>query len=170
MSLNSCLVRKEEGHRDFADPGFQQRERQFGWCQLGDEPPAQSESEALQVKPAIGGFIKLDYGIVKALGLNPAIFLGRLDYLLEISKGKRKHEQYGRTWVWNSYQQFKSDHFPFWSTKTIERIVQQLENSGIVLSRQWRSSNRTKLYSIDYDALRAVVSECQDLSNNDSLS
>ena len=105
---------------------------------LMDEPP-------LQVLPSLAVLV----------GLNEAIVLQQLHYW--IAKSENVHD--GRTWVYNSYEQWQAQ-FPFWHVNTIQRAFGSLEKQGIVLSRRLEASgwNQRKWYTIDYDALGVLAS------------
>ncbi len=106
---------------------------------LINEPP-------LQVLPSLANQI----------GLNEAIFLQQLHYWLGRSKNKRE----GRKWVYNTYDEWQAENFPFWSTVTIKRIALKLESTGLIISRSDLNRmkyDRTKWYTIDYDALNKLT-------------
>jgi DNA-binding PadR family transcriptional regulator len=90
--------------------------------------------------------------LAKAVGVNEAIFLQQLYYLLNPDFNKNIID--GRTWVYNTLEQW-GEKFNFWSHRTIERIIKSLEESGLLLSRYLSCDkrNRTKYYSIDDDVL-----------------
>ena len=84
--------------------------------------------------------------LAKAIGLNEAIFIQQLHYWSLKSKDG---------WVYNTYEQWQ-EQFPFWSTRTIQRIVRNLEETGLLISRQDNDYDRKKYYQIDYDKLDEV--------------
>ena len=90
--------------------------------------------------------IQLIPSLAKAIGLNEAIFIQQLHYWSLKSKDG---------WVYNTYEQWQ-EQFPFWSTRTIQRIVRNLEESGLLISRQDNDFDRKKYYQIDYDKLDEV--------------
>lgn len=49
--------------------------------------------------------------------LNQAIVLNQLNYWLEINKAANKHFIEGKYWVYNSYNEWKNNNFPYWSEK-----------------------------------------------------
>jgi hypothetical protein len=67
------------------------------------------------------------------------------------------HERDGRRWVYNSYPQWH-EQFPFWGINTIRRTIETLEKHGLLLTGNYNTSaiDRTKWYSIDYDAVDAL--------------
>lgn len=87
------------------------------------------------------------------IGLNEAIVVQQLNYWIEnpecgITDGDRR-------WIYNTYAQWATN-FPFWSDKTIRRILIDLQEQGIIMATDRFNkdrSDRTKWYSIDYDAL-----------------
>ncbi len=90
-------------------------------------------------------------GLAVLIGLNEAIVLQQLHYWL----GKSKNELDGHQWVYNSYEQWQAQDFPFWHVNTIQRLFGGLEKQGIVLSRRMEAQgwNQRKWYTIDYAAL-----------------
>lgn len=96
---------------------------------------------ALQVLPSLA----------IAIGLNEAIFLQQVQYWLAGSK----HVHDGRRWIYNTYEDW-TKQFPFWSERTIKRIVDDLRNRDVLLTRSDLNQHpfdRTLWYSIDYEAL-----------------
>lgn len=111
---------------------------------LISEPP-------LQVLPSLA----------KTIGLNEAITLQQLHYWLENPKAGVDRE--GFRWVYNTYEDWQRDNFPFWSTKTIQRTFLNLERDGLVVSAQLDASrhDQKKYYRIDYDKVNSlIVTDC----------
>jgi len=94
-----------------------------------------------------------------AVGLNEAIVLQQLHYWL--IEGGTPHE--GRRWVYNSYEQWQVDNFPFWSLPTIRRVFGNLERDGLISSRveydRRFQGSRRKWYTINYDVVREKEGE-----------
>ena len=103
---------------------------------LIQEPP-------LQVLPSLA----------KLVGLNEAIVIQQLHYWLENKSVGVEIE--GFRWVYNTYEKWQEDNFPFWSIPTIQRIFSGLEKDGLIISGQFEKSNydRKKYYRIDYEKL-----------------
>lgn len=99
--------------------------------------------EPLQVLPSLA----------KAIGLNEAIFLQQLHYWL--LRSKNEHE--GKLWVHNTFEKWQ-EQFPFWSTRTLQRIVAELVKQEIVIVRKFGASNwdHRNWYSINYDSDKLV--------------
>lgn len=92
--------------------------------------------------------------LAAAIGLNEAIVLQQLHYWL----GRSGKQRDGRQWIYNSYEDWERQ-FPFWSNKTIRRIIGALETSKLILSANYNASafDKTKWYTIDYAALDVAV-------------
>jgi hypothetical protein len=101
------------------------------------EPP-------LQVLPSLAA----------AIGLHEAIVLQQLHYWLLASP----HERDGRVWVYNTLEGWHAQ-FPFLSLMTLRRALGELEHRRhLVLTARYNRlpTDRTKWYTIDYDALAAL--------------
>ncbi len=117
---------------------------------LINEPP-------LQVLPSLA----------VAIGLNEALFLQQLHYWLTATARYKPHyreyENVNRPWIYNTYHIKKDEketgwqaNFPFWSVRTIKRIVSSLKEKELIIVTDkfnTASSNRTLWYTIDYDKL-----------------
>lgn len=85
------------------------------------------------------------------LGLNEALVLQQIHYWLNPKFNKNYEE--GRHWVHKTYRQWTME-LPFFSEKTMRRVITNLERQGLLLSRSLaRRFNRTKSYTIDYEIL-----------------
>lgn len=94
------------------------------------------------------------------IGLNEAVVLQQIHYWLGISK----HHIEGRTWVYNTYEEWQKQ-FPFWSVSTIKRTIRSLEMLGLLLSDNWNQMkmDKTKWYSIDYEKLQELESDATSI-------
>ena len=107
--------------------------------------------------------------LAKAIGLNEAIFLQQLHYFLRISKNHAE----GRSWVYNTIKDWQVE-FSFWSLKTVQRTIENLELSGLVLSTDKFNKmkmDKTKWYSIDYEKLSEIAGKNarSPFSQNDQM-
>lgn len=94
--------------------------------------------------------------LAEAIGLNEAIVLQQLHWRLRASR----NEADGRLWVYDSYEEWQAQHFPFWSVPTIKRAFAQLRTLELVVTRRRPgSTDRTNWYSIDYARLAALPSD-----------
>jgi len=87
------------------------------------------------------------------IGLNEALFIQQLHYWVDRSKNMID----GRQWVYNTMADW-SKQFPFWSQKTLSRTISNLEKQKLVISGNYNQKgyDRTKWYTIDYDALEQL--------------
>jgi len=101
--------------------------------------------------------------------LNEAIVLNQLNYWIEINKKAEKNLVDGKYWVYNSYNDWRINNFPYWSEKTIQRTFTRLENKGVVLSANYNklAIDKTKWYTIDTEKLQELVNEFN--SNEDKM-
>jgi hypothetical protein len=86
--------------------------------------------------------------LAEKIGLKEAIFLQQLHYWTQHCD----HDG----WVFNSAEAWHRQ-FPFWSTRTVERIVQSLRKQGLVEVQQRASADRVNFYRVDYEALGALA-------------
>ena len=94
--------------------------------------------------------------LAKKIGLNEALFLQQLHEQLKFPK--KTYED--RRWIYNTFEEWEIK-LPFWSKKTIKRIVKKLKDSGIIIVKKLsiNRSDRTNWYSIDYKELKLLLSE-----------
>lgn len=105
--------------------------------------------------------------LAKAVGLNESIALQQLHYWLSSSQ----HQIDGRTWVYNTIDAWRQQ-FPFWSRRTIQRILSGLEQSGLILTGQYNESrwDHTKWYTIDYDRLASTNGQNDTIDGDQNVS
>ncbi|MCT7643859.1 hypothetical protein [Aliarcobacter butzleri] len=84
------------------------------------------------------------------VGLNEAIFLKQLHYWLN----RTKHIKKNKKWVFNSIKEWNKQ-LPFFSEKTISRIIANLKEQGLLEIEQFDKNllNRTNWYTINYENL-----------------
>lgn len=94
--------------------------------------------------------------LATVVGLNQAIVLQQLHYWATNPKVGVQRDGY--TWVYNTYEQWQAENFPFWSVNTVQRTFAALEKAGLVVAAQFdlQDWNHRKYYRIDYDALQAA--------------
>jgi len=110
---------------------------------LINEPP-------LQVLPSLA----------MAVGLNEAIVLQQIHYLLPFATT----EYDGKKWVYNSYEEWQSQQFKFWSVATIKRTFANLQKLGLIICKKLQSKyrNQTNFYTIDYQKLSQIQATAQN--------
>ncbi len=81
------------------------------------------------------------------IGLNEAIVVQQLHYFLQGTGNGKTID--GEKWIFNTYEEWRFV-FPFWSTRTIERIFEQLETMNLVVSCQPEGrQSRRKYYRLN---------------------
>lgn len=90
-----------------------------------------------------------------AIGLNEAIVLQQLYYLLlNPSFGKRIAEE---KWIFNTYEEWQANFFPFWSVDTIKRTFTKLAQMKVIKTCQPEGGiSRRKYYTIDASVLSEI--------------
>lgn len=90
------------------------------------------------------------------IGLNEAMFLQQLHYWSERSQ----HEFDGHKWVYNTVPDW-CKQFPFWSERTLARILAKLERLGLVLVGNYNQKgfDRTKWYAVNYEKVAELEQE-----------
>lgn len=93
-------------------------------------------------------------GLAVEIGLNEALFLQQVHYWIQ----KSKHEYDGKKWVYNTYDGW-AEQFPFWSVRTLQRIVSSLEKKELLITGNYNkiAIDKTKWYTIDYQKLELVA-------------
>ena len=96
--------------------------------------------------------------LAAGIGLNEAIVVQQLNYWLNSKSAKTID---GKKWIYNTYENWQKDNFPFWSVKTVKRTMRSLEKFEIVLASNFNKAgfDKTKWYSIDEAKLNEVVSQ-----------
>lgn len=120
---------------------------------LIDEP-------ALQVLPSLA----------VAIGMSEAIVLQQVHYWLiaNMRRGKDdSHYRAGRWWCYNTYQQWQVNNFPWWTTRTIRRLFDDLKGCGLLIIEKPDNRNEGLWVTIDYpvleDRIEAGVTNSADL-------
>lgn len=108
--------------------------------------------------------------LAEAIGLNEAIILQQIHWLLERSK----HDFDGKQWIYNTYDEWKEKHFRFFSISTIRRVMESLEAKELLITTTQFNKmkiDKTKWYTINYARLEAleiqsVQKECTTVKND----
>lgn len=99
--------------------------------------------------------------LAELIGLNEAIIIQQMNYWL------KRSDKFidDKAWIYNSAPQWQKQ-FPFFSESTIKRTITSLESKGLLFIGNYNKDgrDRTKWYSINYDALNQLVSDasCQN--------
>lgn len=94
--------------------------------------------------------------LATALGINAALVFERLRYLFEF-EGNGKMIR-GHRWLFNSYPQWQTNHFPWMCERSVQYAFRTLEQRGMVVSIQPDGSSRRKYYRISESAMEVDIS------------
>lgn len=95
--------------------------------------------------------LQVSPSLATAIGLDEALFLQQVHYWLKNSK----HEDQGRYWIFNTYEEWL-EQLPFFSKRKLIRIVDDLRKQELLLVRQASGFDRKNWYSINYEAFRKL--------------
>lgn len=88
------------------------------------------------------------------IGLNESIILQQIHYWNQINKKSNNNYKDGHYWTFNSIKEWQ-EQFPFWSEKTIQRTMTNLEKMKLIIIGNYNKLkiDRTKWYRVNYQAL-----------------
>jgi hypothetical protein len=91
--------------------------------------------------------------LAEKIGLNEALFLQQVQYWLNNSNKVIDNQK----WIYNSFENWQKQ-FPFWSIRTLKRIVKKLTDDDFLITNQLDQNrfNRTNWYSINYDKIAQI--------------
>lgn len=94
--------------------------------------------------------IVINAELAERIGLNQAIVLQQLNYWITGTSSGEEFE--GRKWVYNTFEAWQAENFPFWSVDTVKRTFTQLKKAGLIDVEQLRKSqhDHTNFYTINY--------------------
>lgn len=100
--------------------------------------------------------ILIDKKLASVIGLNESIVLQQLNYWLH---GKSAKQIDGRLWIYNTYDNWQKDNFPFWSKSTVRRALDSCIKKGLIITGNFNKAgfDNTKWYSIDAGKLDQVM-------------
>lgn len=101
--------------------------------------------------------ILVDTDLAVVIGLKEAVVAQQLNYWLHSKSAKFIN---GRRWIYNTYEKWQKDSFPFFTIATIRRTFGSLEKQKIVLTGNFNKAgfDKTKWYSIDEERLDELMS------------
>lgn len=101
------------------------------------------------------------------IGLNEAIVLQQLWYLLRNPAFGRQIAEH--KWIFNTYEQWVAEYFPFWSVVTVKRTFANLAKMNLIASCQPEGRlSRRKYYRVNIDALEAIPERIKLTPSNGS--
>ncbi len=97
------------------------------------------------------------------VSLEQAILLRRVHFWAEdknaTKRGDGKFNTYrdGHHWMYQSFEKWHQEEFPFWSINKIKKVVYALEDHGLLVTAQYGGGDRRKWYRVDYERLGAEL-------------
>lgn len=97
--------------------------------------------------------------IAAKYGVDEAIMLQHIYFWVAHNRANGLNEHDGKFWTFNSKKAF-AELFPFWSVRSIERILKNLVDNGLILTGNFNETayDRTTWYTLTSDAL--LVMDC----------
>lgn len=93
------------------------------------------------------------------LGVDAAIVYQQLYWLIECDKNGKVLSD-GNRYIFNTYEEWRNSYFPFFSERTIQRIMLELESSGLIETRQPEGTvSRRKYYRVTEGGLAHLTEE-----------
>ena len=101
---------------------------------------------------------------VRVLGLNEAIVVQQIHYWLDINRKAKINFHDGRTWTYNTYENWVEKNFDFWSVPTLKRIFKNLFDKEILLKGNYNSRkyDRTLWVTINYEKLDELLMDFKE--------
>ena len=100
--------------------------------------------------------------IAELYGTDEAVIIQNIYWWIEKNEANGKHFYDGRTWTYNSAEAF-AKLFPFISVHRIRRILNKLEQSGVIMTGNYNKSgfDRTKWYALSDEVLNIYSQNCE---------
>jgi hypothetical protein len=98
-----------------------------------------------------------DIRIAQKIGLKEAIILHQIHERLTLNQSSKVKN--GKHWITSTYEQW-ARKFPFWSKRTIQRAILNLEELGILEAHLSGGYRTIKYYTVNYEILRGLGIKC----------
>jgi hypothetical protein len=100
---------------------------------------------------------QFDIEIAKKYGVDSAVMIQNLAFWIKTNASNGKNFKDGRFWTYNSVKAYEK-LFPFWSYKTIRRIIENLLKDGVLIAGNFNENtyDRTNWYSLS-DELISIL-------------
>lgn len=95
--------------------------------------------------------LRIQGELATKIGFNESVVLMQLEFLISISN----HVIQEKAWTWQSLEDLKSKHFPWWSIATISRTLKSLEGQGLIFidSFNKRKGDKTQWFALNFDRI-----------------
>lgn len=104
------------------------------------------------------------------VGLNEAIFLAQLHYILTKNDKVGKFAD-GRKWYRDKPHDFVVKYFPFWDEGIVKRVIDNLRNDGLIMARSDLNKDpkdRSLWYTVYYEAIDRLTGPVDRLTQKAS--
>jgi len=101
--------------------------------------------------------------LAQQIGLNEAIFLQQLHYWINKEEAEFRDNKF---WVYNSFENWKKDNFPFWSINTIKRITYKLSELNLIEKTSKynkMTQDNTLWFTIIYENLKPYEEQAEKI-------
>ena len=90
--------------------------------------------------------------LAQKIGLHEAIVLQQINYWLVINEKEGRNFHEGFYWTYNTYEDWQKQ-FPWWTSRTIKRIILNLEGQSYLISGNFNKMpiDKTKWYRVNYE-------------------
>lgn len=101
-----------------------------------------------------------DVDIACLHGVDAAILIENFRFWIAKNKANNRHFYDGRWWTYNSVKAF-SELFPYWSGPQVRRIIEKMEDAGVLVSGSYNQNpwDKTKWYAFGdgFDLMKKSV-------------
>lgn len=99
---------------------------------------------------------QFDGDVAEKYGVDEATFLAYVYFWTKTNKANEVNFYDGRYWTYNTQKAFV-ELFPFWSRRTIQRILKNCEEAGLLLVGNYnaKTTDQTRWYALSDDAIHA---------------
>lgn len=98
--------------------------------------------------------------LAKAIGLNEAIILQKLNDLMEHKKNDSRYFKEGSIWINQSVSELCERYFPYMSLSTVKRAITRLKKQNLIKIKRFYSEeakNNTNWYSLNYETIENMI-------------
>lgn len=95
-----------------------------------------------------------DIHLAESFGIECALMIHHFQYWIDKNRRLGKNFRDGRTWMYDTMTEI-SAHFPYWNEKQVFRIIQKLEEFGIIRKANYNSSkfDKTQWYAFENEEM-----------------
>ncbi|MCR1934277.1 hypothetical protein NSA27_06160 [Clostridium tepidum] len=98
--------------------------------------------------------------LAKAIGLNEAIILQKLNDLINLNKNDSRYLKEGSIWTNQSVAALCDKYFPYMSLSTVKRAISKLKKLNLIKIKRFYSEeakSNTNWYSLNYETIKNMI-------------